>query len=82
MAIPSAPLHLSPSGNYLIERYKGYDVLDILIEMVIHDPYEFHSRNNDRSELVPHINKNIMAEALKFCDGGTCEINPKLTRKF
>ena len=64
----------------LIARYNNYDKMDILIEMCLQNPEEFFTRINEKVPLIPYVNVNSMDEALKYCDGGSCEITPLIKK--
>ena len=59
----------------LLDQYKDYDRLDMCIEMVIENPSEFFMRKRFGKLKIEVKKINVMPEALKFCDGGKCEVD-------
>ena len=57
----------------LIEKYKHYDKLDILIEMIIGNPSEFTQRT--LKIIKEKVVVNEIPEGIKYCDGDSCEID-------
>lgn len=57
----------------LMDRYNGYDKLDILIELVIENPHEFLKRKPKQTNIQKEV-LEALPEALKFCDGDKCSI--------
>jgi len=61
----------------LLQRYRGYDILDMFMEMLITDPVEFFKRKKKESKS-EESTIDIMSEDLKFCDGDKCFTPPIL----
>lgn len=66
----------------LIQHYKGYDKLDILIEMSTHRPQELMRTEKVRLLLDKKVKNEAMPEELKFCDSDQCEIPLQFLRRF
>ena len=56
-------------------HYKGYDFLDILIEMSVPDPYDLLTRKKIKKEKKVEFNPNPLPEDEKFCNTDHCEVD-------
>lgn len=56
----------------LLEQYREYDKLDILIEIVVKDIEEF--KNRKFVEKKEKVKINYIPESIKYCDGDKCSI--------
>ena len=63
----------------LIKRYREFDKIDLMIHLTLQNlgvsPFDFHDREVVKNiEEEPIIQKQLMPEALKYCDGNSCEV--------
>ena len=57
----------------LLEHYKNYDRLDIIIELALFNPDEVLTRSYKKKK--EEIKTQAIPEELKYCDSDHCEYN-------
>lgn len=55
----------------LMEHYRKYDKLDIIIEMAVANPTDILTRNIKKKK--KELKTQPIPEELKFCDGDSCQ---------
>lgn len=60
--------------NGLLEHYKGYDKLDMIIEMAVNDPESVLKRHFIQAIKKEEVISQPMPEGVKYCTGDHCTI--------
>lgn len=64
----------------LLEHYRGYDFLDLIIELAVANPYDILKRTQKNKKIQTIVSEPMPAEIM-YCTTDSCELPVTLTKE-